>query len=185
MSDYNAAIKVILGHEGGLSDDPSDHGGITNFGLTIPWLNGHADAQKYTGHPAPWNPDDVKSMTKATAIQIYKDSMWDVHGYGNIDDTLVATKVFDMAVNMGEVRGEKFMQRAVNACGFQPPLMCDGNLGPKSFAAINSFQGDDKRTQLLKACCQIQEDFYKAIVEHDPSQQKFLHGWLHRAEWPF
>lgn len=185
MSDYSAAIKVILAHEGGLVDNPNDHGGITNFGLTIPWLNAHADCQKYAGHPGPWTPDDVRLMTKAMASLIYKECMWDIHGYGNIGDTLVATKVFDMAVNFGEMRGEKFMQRAVNALGFQPPLMCDGNLGPKSFAAINSFSTDEDRQKLLRSCCDLMTNFYNAIVERDPTQKVFIHGWLERAQWPF
>ena len=183
--NYPAAIKIILAHEGGLVDNPNDHGGITNFGLTIPFLNANADPQKYVGHVIPWTREDILHMTRDLAATIYKDTIWDRHSYGNIGDVLVATKVFDMAVNFGEMRGEKFIQRGVNACGFQPPLMCDGNLGPKSYAAINTFSSDDDRQKLLHATCQIQTDFYNAIVEHDPSQKVFLRGWLERAVWPF
>lgn len=180
-ADFDAAMKVILNHEGGLCDVPGDHGGITNFGLTIPWLNAHADPQRYVGHPLPWTPDDVRHMTVPLAKQIYRDCLWDVNRYGQCDDTLVATKVFDMAVNFGEMAGEKLAQRAVNALGCQPPLMCDGNLGPKSYAAINA----QPREPLLHAMCDAAAARYNAIVEHDPTQKKFLHGWLERAEWPF
>jgi lysozyme family protein len=181
MADFSAAIKVILGHEGGLSDHPNDHGGVTNFGLTIGFLNALADPQKYVGHALPWTREDILNMTVTLASQIYLDCVWDRNNYGKINDTLVATKVFDMAVNMGEVQGEKLAQRACNDLGYQPPLMVDGNLGPKSFAAINSFDRDP----MLKAICARQKAFYQAIVDRDPSQKVFWHGWMDRAEWPF
>lgn len=180
MADFDAAIKVILGHEGGLSDNPNDHGGVTNFGLTIPFLNAAADPNKYIGHALPWTREDILHMTIPLATQIYKDCIYDKHGYGNISDTLVATKVFDMAVNMGEVQGEKLAQRAANSCGVQPQLYVDGNLGPKSFAAINSIEKDT----ILKAMIAQQKAFYQWIVDHDPSQKIFWHGWMDRAGWP-
>lgn len=181
MSDFAAAIKVILGHEGGLVDNPNDHGGVTNFGLTIPFLNANVDPNKYAGHPMPWTREDVIHMQLPAAIAIYREAIWDRHGYGSIDDTLVATKVFDMAVNMGEVRGEKLTQRAVNATGIKPPLMIDGNLGPKSYTAINSINRD----ALLHEMVEQQRAFYNAIIEQDPSQKVFEHGWMERAIWPF
>ena len=181
MADFNAAIKVILAHEGGLSDHPNDHGGVTNFGLTIPFLNGAADPQKYVGHPLPWTREDILHMTVGLASQIYLDCIFVKHGYDKINDTLVATKVFDMAVNMGEVQGEKLAQRACNDCGVQPQLYVDGNLGPKSFAAINSFDRDT----ILKAMVERQRAFYQAIIARDPSQKVFEHGWMERASWPF
>lgn len=181
MSDYPAAIKIILAHEGGLADNPHDYGGVTNFGLTIPFLNANADPQKYVGHALPWTREDVLHMTRDLASAIYKDCIWDRHGYGNIQDTLVATKVFDMAVNMGEVQGEKLAQRACNALEVQPPLYIDGNLGPKSYAAINS-QDKDK---MLRAMCSQAAAFYRWILDHDPTQKEFEHGWMERANWPF
>jgi type VI secretion system secreted protein VgrG len=181
MDNFESAMKVVFGHEGGIADDPDDHGGFTNMGLTLPFLNQMADPMKYVGHPAPWTRDDVEHMSRATAYQIYKDCIWDRNGYGNIKDVLVATKVFDQAVNMGEFWGEKLTQRAVNRLGYQPPLMADGNLGPKSFAAINSLD----RTELLLAMRKTAEDYYEAIIKEDPTQEKFRRTWMSRAEWPF
>jgi lysozyme family protein len=181
MADFSAAIKVILGHEGGLSDHPLDHGGVTNFGLTIPFLNGNADPNKFVGHPLPWTREDILHMTIPLAVAIYKESIWDRNQYGLIEDTLVATKAFDMAVNMGEVQGEKLVQRAVNATGYTPALMVDGNFGPKSFAAINSLSRDVLLPEIVKQ----QKLFYQRIIERDPSQKVFEHGWMDRAEWPY
>ena len=182
MADnFPSAIEVILDHEGGLTNDANDHGGITNFGLTIMWLNDKADPMKYVGHPLPWTPDDIRNMTRDLAVQIYRECLWDVNDYGQIDHETVATKVFDMAVNHGEVRGEKFAQRAANQVGCQPPLTEDGHLGPKSFIGINSVDPD----ALVHKMCDLQAGFYQQIVDHDPTQAKFLKGWLRRAKWPY
>lgn len=181
MADFNAAIKVVLGHEGGLSDDPDDHGGITNFGLTIPWLNAHVDPAGIFGHPAPWTPADVRLLTKQVASEIYRLSFWVPNRYGEIADNLVATKVFDMAVNFGETVGERLAQRACNDIGYKPELFPDGNIGEKSIRALNTLD----RTQLLRAMRKRHEERYRMIVERDPVQGKFLRGWLERAEWPF
>jgi lysozyme family protein len=181
MADFAAAIKVILGHEGGLADDPADRGGITNFGLTIPWLNGHANAQACTGHPLPWTPEDVRLLTKAVASAIYHECLWIPNRYGDVMDNLVATKVFDMAVNFGETMGERLAQRACNACGWKPALFPDGNIGDKSIEAFNGTE----RIKLLHAMCEQQEARYRWDVQHDPTQERFLHTWLERAEWPF
>jgi len=179
MASFDFAIPVILKNEGGLVDDPADHGGITNFGLTLGWLNGKADPVKYAGHAAPWVPDDVRNMTQAAAAQIYKECMWDPQQYGLLADDRVGTKVFDAAVNLGESRGERFAQRAANNLGCH--LVEDGQLGPASRAAINGLDSD----AFLRAMGSVMADFYNAIVAHDPTQAKFLKGWLRRAAWPF
>lgn len=183
MSDatFAAAIKVILAHEGGYANDPLDFGGITNFGLTLRFLNAKADPMKYLGRPGPWTGQDVKNMSIETAKKIYYDCIWLPNGYDAIVDALVATKVFDMAVNMGEVQAEKLVQRACNNSGTTPALFIDGNLGPKSFAAINAIE----KTKMLRAIQYQAVSFYNAIVQANPTQQKFLRGWLMRANWPF
>jgi type VI secretion system secreted protein VgrG len=181
MDNFESAMKVVFGHEGGIADDPDDHGGFTNMGLTLGFLNQMANPELYVKHPAPWTKEDLEHMPRTMAYQIYKDAIWDRNGYGNIKDVLVATKVFDQAVNMGEFWGEKLTQRAVNRLGYQPALMVDGNLGPKSYEAINSLD----RTELLLAMRKTAEDFYESILQKDPTQEKFRHAWMSRAEWPF
>lgn len=179
MADFEAAMKVVFGNEGGIADDPDDHGGYTNMGLTLPFLRQMADPMKYVGEPT-WEKKHLEHMHRDMAYKIYKDCIWDRNGYGNVNDTLVATKIFDQAVNMGEFWGEKLTQRAVNR--IKPDaLMADGNLGPKSYAAINSCD----RTELLLAMRRTAEDYYEAIIKNDPTQEKFRHTWMTRAEWPF
>ena len=38
MAEFAQAIEYVLENEGGLVDNTNDHGGITNFGITIPML---------------------------------------------------------------------------------------------------------------------------------------------------
>ena len=38
MSDFNVAVDFVLENEGGLSENPKDTGGITNFGISLRFL---------------------------------------------------------------------------------------------------------------------------------------------------
>jgi len=177
MANFDYAIKIILKHEGGLSDNPHDPGGLTNWGITIPFLTDFM-CQKYLGHPAPATREDIRNMTRDTAIQIYKDQVWDPNRYGELTNDQVGTKVFDVTVNMGEKWGETFAQQSANRLG--QSLVVDGQIGSKSIAAINLC---DPNAFLVEYCKQ-QKERYEQLVLHNPSLAVFLKGWLIRAAWP-
>ncbi len=83
---FDRAIEVVLEHEGDTSTDhPADRGGLTKFGI----------AQR-------WNPDlDVRTLTRAQAIEIYWERYWQGRGYERLPEA-IAIKVFDLAVNLGD-----------------------------------------------------------------------------------
>lgn len=177
MSDFNYAIGIILKHEGGLSDNPHDPGGLTNWGITIPFLT-DAMCQKYFGHGAPATREDIRNMPRDLAIQIYREQIWDPNRYGEINENMVATKIFDCNVNMGEKWGETFAQQSANRLG--QSLAVDGQIGPKSIAAINACEP----RAFLKEYCQQMKERYEGLVLHNPNLAVFLKGWLIRAAWP-
>lgn len=84
---FDKAIKVVLAHEGGYVNDPNDLGGETNFGISK------------RSYPTV----DIKNLTREQAVEIYRGDWWERYRYGDIEDLDVATKVFDLAVNMGPV----------------------------------------------------------------------------------
>ncbi len=99
MAKFKSAIPTIFLHEGGSVNHPNDPGGETNFGITkrtYPHL-------------------DIKNLTKAQAREIYRRDFWNPGKYEKIDNQQAATKVFDMAVNMGPKRAHRLLQKAVNA----------------------------------------------------------------------
>jgi lysozyme family protein len=188
MADFAAAVPVIFVHEGGLADNPHDPGGITNFGITIPFffdkVGGQvvwhdAVVQRYFGHPGPVGRADIRGLTKDLAGQIYLNEIWTPNRYGELADQYVGTKVFDTTVNMGEKRGEAFAQQAANRLGAS--LAVDGQLGSISMTVINALDPN----ALLTQYCLLQREAYEHIVLIHPGEAVFLKNWLARAQWPF
>ena len=168
-ADFDTAVDVVLRHEGGWVNDPADPGGATNYGISLRWLKTITpDADEST----------IRNMHVEYARDLYRRYWWEPNNYSAIVDQNTATKIFDMAVNMGAAQAHRLTQRALLACGHH--VAVDGFLGPQSMSAINQCA----TTQLLGKLVAVQSDFYRLIAAQHPSQEKFLPGWLHRAAWP-
>lgn len=159
-SQFEEAIQVVLTHEGGYVNDPVDPGGETNFGITkrtYPHL-------------------DIKSLTREAASKIYLKDWWLKYHYNEIEDQAVATKIFDLAVNMGARRAHKLCQKALTKMGYF--LQVDGQLGPKSISAINNAEP----LELLDRIRNEARNFYLSLIEEKPQLAKYKKGWLKRAD---
>ena len=168
MASFAVALPFILGNEGGFSDDPDDRGGRTNFGITQQALKDF-----WLAHQDLSLPDDVAELTEDEAGVIYHTDYWCFDG---MNSQAVATKVFDMAVNMGLRRAIRLLQAALNTNG--AALLPDGIYGGKTEVAVNAADPGLLVTQLISSCV----GYYKQIAASNPSQGKFLHGWLNRAQ---
>jgi lysozyme family protein len=80
-----------------------------------------------------------------------------------------------LAVHTGIPQAVKLIQRALLAAGTQ--VVEDGIIGPETLAAINKADPTD----LLAALKSEAAGFYRLIANANPSQQKFINGWLRRA----
>jgi len=118
--------------------------------------------------------DDIRKMTKAQAIHRYKTDYW-LSYYSDILSQMIATKVFDMAVNMGHKQAHTLVQRALRAVGQRVGV--DGRFGPKTLAAINMANPEC----LLAAIRATQSAFYVYLSQRKPKLKVFLNGWLRRA----
>jgi lysozyme family protein len=167
MARFEDAIPTIMAHEGGWASDGLDGGG-TNFGITFDTF------KRVRGTSATLQ--DLRSLSADGAAEIYRNAYWSPV-FDLIEDQDVATKTFDMAVNMGPRQGVRILQRACTACGFR--AVDDGALGPMTLAAVNSCHPAD----LLLAMCHEQIAFYRTLVEQDAKYAPFLQGWLVRAAW--
>jgi type VI secretion system secreted protein VgrG len=170
MATFEAAIPVILAHEGGLVDHPADPGGLTNRGITM------ATWRRVRGEGA--TEAELRALTEAGATEIYRSEYWSSI-YDLIDNQNVATKVFDMAVNMGHRQAHLLLQRACTACGFR--LAADGLFGTTTLAAVNCAVPEE----LVLELCYHQAAFYRGLTNVNPGMIAFLGGWLERAKWPF
>jgi lysozyme family protein len=156
MATFDQAIGTILEHEGGYTFNPADPGGETNFGIS---------KRQYPNL-------DVKNLTVDQAKEIYKRDYWKYDGIQNQD---VATKVFDMAVNMGPPTAHRLLQMALNALG--QDVTVDGVLGPQTQSATNRVD-PERLLQELRAQAAVR---YADIVLGNQSERTFLLGWMRRA----
>ncbi len=108
---FDFALAVILKHEGGYVNHPSDPGGETNFGISkraYPSLN-------------------IKTLTKEQAGEIYRRDYWDPIK-GDSLPLMLSIFAFDTAVNMGVSRAAHMLQVAAG-------VTQDGVIGPKTLKA--------------------------------------------------
>jgi lysozyme family protein len=121
--------------------------------------------------------EDLRQITDEKVAEIYQQDYF--RFYEGLDDSRVATKIFDLAVNMQDVGSHgpaiRIVQEALNALG--AGLDVDGCWGPQTEASVNAANP----VQLLAQLCQEAADHYRAIVAAHPERGKFLHGWLNRA----
>jgi lysozyme family protein len=91
-----------------------------------------------------------------------------------IPDAATLDLVADSAVNHGPAKAIKWLQTALH-------ITVDGIIGPHTLAAMNAMDsdGDSRLTRMFILRQRIQ--FYGAIVVSDPTQLRFLSGWLNRA----
>lgn len=164
MAEFYKAFHHTIGIEGGYVDDPLDPGGETNFGIS---------KRSY--------PDvDIAALTPKAAGEIYRRDYWDKLSLDHIDNQVIATELFDTAVNCGVGTSGRFLQEAINLIngGIVPDLVVDGVVGPKTIAATNLRRHPQA---LLKTLNGLQFVRYYEIVKQKPSQKKWFCGWLRRV----
>lgn len=156
---FRHAVGVVLRHEGGYVHDPTDYGGETKFGIS---------KRQY---PAL----DIKNLTREEASEVYRRDYWDRYRYGEIADPDVAAKMLDMTVLMGPDDAGRYLQIALNAVG--QTVVVDGVVGSKTIAAVNATAAGP----VLSALRSLAAMHHYREVERNPSQARFINGWLKRA----
>jgi lysozyme family protein len=157
---FEAIIGQTLSHEGDYSNNSIDSGGETKYGIS---------KRSY--------PDlDIKNLTLNCAKVIYKRDFWDNQEYNQIEDIALASKVFDLGVNIGTTNAVILLQRALEANGFKT-LEDDGKFGQATAEALRN--ADAKK--VLIALRSEAAGYYRRLVTANQSQKVFLKGWLNRA----
>jgi lysozyme family protein len=107
-NNFNECLSRVLKDEGGYSNDPSDSGGATKYGITI------GDVSKYVKKNA--TPDDVKALTVAQASTIYKARYWDALNCDTLPSGVDYT-CFDYGVHSGLGRPRKALDKFKSLSG--------------------------------------------------------------------
>ena len=87
----------------------------------------------------------------------------------------LAKRVFDSAVNMGGRTAVGVLQGAVNSVNVDK-IEVDKNWGPSTVCAANS-----SGPSITSAFQGLRSSHYRAIVDAQPQDAKYLAGWLARA----
>lgn len=157
MAVFNAKIIQIEGSR--YTNDPNDRGGPTKYGIS---------QRSYPNL-------DIKNLTLERALAIYKRDFWDAYSLSAIENQNLAEIVFYLIVHSGENAAIKIVQRALNACGY--PIKVDGDIGPRTRAAINHAHVGWLTDSIRVAVCK----WYLSIVDRDATQKKYFVGWIRRA----
>lgn len=182
MSSFELAIDTVLEHEGYLSNDRADPGGVTKYGVSLRFLQSVGEDLGDIDRDGDIDEKDVRALPLPQAKEIYRSLWWDRLKYGTIVDQRLATKVLDLSVNMGPKQAHKLLQKAVNR-GSKESLTVDGTLGPKTFLAVNLFDS----LPLLKlladeaALFYIDLTFSRIKTMGLKAGGKYLKGWIRRA----
>lgn len=167
---FDSAIPVILAHEGSeFTDYPEDYGGATKWGITL---------RTFQRVRPGATRQELRELDEMEARWIYRRLYWDEYRIEEIVDETVQTKVFDLFVNLSPHSAAGVIQKALRRLSIAIPV--DGIIGPRTIAAINAADPES----LIFAIISEQRRFYQGRADADPSQRKFLRGWLARAEWP-
>jgi len=104
LSNFETCLSLLLVHEGGYTNHPSDPGGPTNFGITI------EDYRRYVKVNA--TAADVRRMKLDEARIIYREKYWDAQRCDE-QPPGVNYAVFDYGVNSGIGRSGKVLRRVL------------------------------------------------------------------------
>jgi lysozyme family protein len=158
---FGQAVEIVLRHEGGLNDRPSDPGGLTNYGFA---LNRNPDLTA----------DQIRNMTREQATERYLVKWWQPYRWRDLP-VVIACKVFDCAVPDGPGPAIRALQRACWASGQR--VKEDGALGSETIRAA----GYVSTPILLAALKSELAAHFRLVAAAKPAQSGDLPGWLNRA----
>lgn len=176
MAAFDEAVATVLEHEGWdrYSDHPADPGGATKWGISLRFLRRLGRLGDVDGD-GDVDADDIRKLSREQAVAIYREYWWDRLRLAELGHQGVATKVFDLAVNMGSAPAVRLLQQALVTAG--EPVEVDGILGSQTLGAVNR-----TNPELLLELLRVQAArYYHALVDQDPDLVVFERGWLRRA----
>ena len=150
---FSSVVKMILVHEGGYVNHPSDPGGETKYGISK------------RAYPEV----DIAELTEDEAATIYKRDYWD-RIKGDDLPAGVACAVMDYAVNSGISRASKALQ---SVCGISNG---DGIIGPASLNAVWTTVKNTSEEDVINGVTEQRQAFIRGLKIYET----FGKGWERR-----
>jgi lysozyme family protein len=152
---FETVVHMVLEHEGGYVNHPSDPGGETKYGIS---KRAYPDV-------------DIAELTEDDAADIYKRDYWD-RIKGDDLPAGVACVVMDYAVNSGISRASKALQ---SVCGIANG---DGIIGPASLNAVWTTVKNTSEEDVINAVTTQRQEFIRALKIYET----FGKGWERRID---
>lgn len=156
--NFEKCLEMILHHEGGYVNHPSDPGGETNLGVTKRVYEDWGGTK------------DMKDLTVEDVEPIYKKNYWERVKGDELPSGLDLC-IFDFGVNAGPGRAAKFIQQLVGATA-------DGAIGPATLAKIDEYVRHHGRDTTIKEYQISRQAYYESLSHFDT----FGRGWTRRVE---
>ena len=161
MSTTADLIGRLMDREGGFSNDPTDPGGATCWGITRATLAAYRQKAVTV--------DEVKQLSRIEAGAIYQTIYLGRYKIGQLPDSFIE-QLLDFAVNSGPLIAIQAFQEILG-------VTADAVIGPQTIATALIAPAAATSTKLMKWRIMM----FARICRRDPSQLKFLGGWLARA----
>lgn len=157
LDNYQHALELVLGAEGGFSNHPRDPGGPTFKGITLSTLSAW---RKKT-----CSVSELKAMSDTEITDIYRRQYADQIDFDELPDGLDYC-IFDTAVNSGPARAAMELQKILG-------VVPDGILGAKTIAAIGTLSV----ARLISRYCAARLDYMSNLA----TWTEFGAGWSSRV----
>jgi lysozyme family protein len=156
MKDFEKIWQKTLEYEGGFSNDATDKGGMTKYGISK-----HAHSEV-----------DIENLTLEQAAGIAKKDYYDKLPLDLIPWVNVRWQIFDISFNSSPKAAVRILQRALGVTD-------DGSWGDKTTQVLT-----DEKWNEYTLCIRVMQErvkFYASLIYSEPDQIKFLKGWMRRG----
>lgn len=168
-------IEKTLSKEGGYSNNPSDAGGETMWGITI----ATARASGYTG--------PMRDMPRSVAVGIYKRNYFLKPGFDAVLNisSYITSKLYDIGVNMGPSQAVVFLQVGLNVLNQQgrqyQDVTVSGIIDSRTLQALKAYltrrgaEGENILAEVIR--CQ-QGARYIELAVGRVQNEDFIYSWF-------
>lgn len=158
--NFDECLRMLLAHEGGFVNHPSDPGGMTNLGVT------KAVYEAWIGRPV--TEIEMRALKPVDVAPLYRKRYWDAVRGDELASGLDYA-IFDYGVNSGNSRAIRTLQECVG-------VTADGAIGPKTMAAVSQFRGAALK-KIIEEVCDKRLNFLKSLR----TWSVFGRGWERRV----
>lgn len=172
MANFQYFQNTVAQLEGGYQNSRNDPGNKNSLGQFVGTMNGISAPvyERFIGRVP--SVEDMKSITKAVAAQIFKINYWDAMKADFINSQAVAETFVDHGINAGVGTAIRIMQRVLNT-KFGNNLAVDGKIGTMTLNAINKANSVELFNEFSNA----------RIADYSTKNNAatFYNGWVNRV----